>query len=153
MSIRKHGAFRRIAATTLAAASAGVIAGLGTAPAHAGQKDVRHLENFDVSADHVVSTRIASTFQVQVCATNVPAGETVRVSWDAWELNFTDGTSESPVSQFGHEQHTTYPVEGDGYEAFLAQGECATGDLVFPVTARVPDGLSYTSSLGDEATF
>ena len=150
MSNLKH----RIAATTLATAgAAGLIAGLGTVPAHAGQQDIQRLENFDVSADHVESTRTASTFSVQVCATNVAPGETVRVSWDAWELGFTDGTTESPVDQFGYEQHSTYPVEGDGYEAFLAQGECATGDLVFPVTARVPDGLTYTSSLGDEATF
>ena len=158
---------RKIAAIT-AAAGAIVAGGLATTPAHADGPYPEHveMENFDVtfhgndypSGEGPSGTGWMSA-DVTVCAKNVAPGERVRVSWDAWSLATKTDTIK-PSDDHDMIYGPTYPhgnlppeapPPADPSERYLADGECAEGNLRVFTDGERPGWLSYESSLGDSA--
>lgn len=149
----------RTAATTLATtALAGALAlGGAMAPAHAagtpehpytdgtGTLETPH---FRVSLTDIQDYNHADTIlSVEVCATNVAPGQTVRVSRDPWSFHQVGEDAQKPW------RDSTFPAGLNGpAEVQLAQGECASGDLHVKQHSQ-RTAVQYANGYGETATF
>ncbi|MFX4271857.1 hypothetical protein ACQBAR_16500 [Propionibacteriaceae bacterium Y1685] len=94
--------------------------------------------SFTVTAENPRKVDNLKTVDVTTCATNVPEGERVRVSWDPWTLTNVDHDQFKAGQYEGGTDATNYPY-GDNAaengenatERYLANGECATGTIGF----------------------
>ena len=154
---------RRTLTALAASATLGIAAlgtGIGASNAAAGDTEVGdtvEMENFTVTVGEPWADGGILRSDLTVCATNVPDGETVRVSWDVWTLVGPDGTHH-PAGGFGMmDDLPDYPYGDTGnpentQERWLANGECATGDIGW-FEVEGANAIAYNSSLGDHSVW
>lgn len=104
--------------------------------------------HFRVSLTDVQDFNHSEThMRVEVCATDVAPGETVRVSRDPWTFHQVGEGPQKPRPD------STFPAGMNGpAEVQLAQGQCASGDLHVKQHGQ-RKALEYVNGYGESATF
>lgn len=108
--------------------------------------------HFNVTVGNVVYSPAHGTLAYTVvCVRSLPPGSTggrTRISWDPWRLTTTSGTVAPRVYDASHPPEGMFRAAG-----YYRPGDCAGGWIPYADASGAVTKISYSNSLGNQATW